>query len=562
MRTIFLTFLLIFFTQIIFGQERKIKKALEALSENNFNECFKLVEEYNLDSPELPLGKFVEYKAYTLSGSAYYDLEKGFNKIKLVNDWLKINTPDKNWCKSFGLCSEMISAQMDTIAMKALIIVEENKSDQAYEHYINTYINTPINQRAILSFYAWKYQISKEINTIKGYELYIEKYPEASEVQKAKQKIEEIEYQNCLSGNDISEIELFLKKYPNSIKKTDLEFKICDLRNSIECFSFFMQTYPNYTIDVKRKIEDIEFFNLKKSSNKENLETFISKYPNSKYLDEVKKQLDELLNGVFITASGQGKTKIEATQVALRSGIEQVFGVFISSKTEIFNDQVVADEIASVSSGNIQSYEILNESQLPDESWGITLKALVSLRKLSSFVESKGISVEFKGNLFALNIKQQILNEQSEIKAINEMVGLLHEPMQISFDYVINSKEPLSIDTESKNWHIPLEVIATANKNMDFCANYCIKTLEALSLTSEEVASYKSLNKTVFLLEINYKDSERTFYLRKKNSINLLYDFCCQWKFYISLFSVNTKIQELLGNGDGGIVDNLEKKNR
>ena len=76
----------------------------------------------------------------------------------------------------------------------------------------------------------------------------------------------------------------------------------------------------------------------------------------------------------------------------------------------------------------------MNESQLPDGSWGVAIKALVSVSKLTSFVEAKGIAIEIKGGMFALNIKQQLLNEQAEIKAVSKIVGLLHEPMQISFD--------------------------------------------------------------------------------------------------------------------------------
>jgi hypothetical protein len=60
---------------------------------------------------------------------------------------------------------------------------------------------------------------------------------------------------------------------------------------------------------------------------------------------------------VTITASGSGKTQEESRQSALRSATEQAFGAFISSKTEVFNDQVVADQMASVSSGNIKSYD-------------------------------------------------------------------------------------------------------------------------------------------------------------------------------------------------------------
>ena len=80
----------------------------------------------------------------------------------------------------------------------------------------------------------------------------------------------------------------------------------------------------------------------------------------------------------------------------------------------MFNDQIVADQMASVSSGNIKSYEVLNESELPNGKWAVTLKAIVSVDKLTSFVEAKGVAIEIKGGLFALNIKQQMLNEEGE----------------------------------------------------------------------------------------------------------------------------------------------------
>ena len=254
---------------------------------------------------------------------------------------------------------------------------------------------------------------------------------------------------------------------------------------------------------------------------------------------------------VSITVSGSGKSLDDAKQSALRSAIEQAYGSFISIKTEIFNDQVVADQMSSVSSGNIQSYEMLNESQLPDGSWGVTLKALVSISKLTSFVEAKGIAIEIKGGMFALNIKQQLLNEQGEIKAVSEMVVLLHEPMQISFDYVIKSSEPKSLDAESKNWEIPLAVTATTNKNIDFCANYCIKTLAALSLSTEEVTSYKSLNKAVYPVKIIYNGVDKIFYLRKQSSINTLSTLTSQWEFYTRLFAVQSGMDESNGNGEG-----------
>jgi TonB family protein len=243
---------------------------------------------------------------------------------------------------------------------------------------------------------------------------------------------------------------------------------------------------------------------------------------------------------VSITASGSGKSQEDAKQAALRSATEQAFGAFISSKTEMFNDQVVADQMASVSSGNIKSYEVLNESQLPDGSWGVTLKALVSISKLTSFVQAKGIAIEIKGGIFAINIKQQLLNEKGEINVVSEMVGLLHEPMQTSFDYVIKTSEPKSLDNESKNWEIPLVVTASTNKNIDFCANYFIKTIDAISLDSNEVEVYRSLNKKVFEVTVNYKNATLKYYLRKQESLNLINIFANNWEYYVTLFEVKS----------------------
>ena len=66
---------------------------------------------------------------------------------------------------------------------------------------------------------------------------------------------------------------------------------------------------------------------------------------------------------VTIITSGNAKNVDDAKQAALRSAIEQTFGAFISTKTEILNDKLIKDEIISVASGNIKSYEVLSQSK-------------------------------------------------------------------------------------------------------------------------------------------------------------------------------------------------------
>ena len=241
---------------------------------------------------------------------------------------------------------------------------------------------------------------------------------------------------------------------------------------------------------------------------------------------------------VTITVSGSGNTAEEAKQAALRSAIEQAYGSFISTKTEVFNDRVVADEMASVSSGNIQSYKMLNESQLPNGTWGVTLNALVSIDKLTSFAESKGMAVEIKGGIFALNIKQQLINEASEQKIVSELVEILHEALQVSFDYVLKAGEPKSKDGGSQNWEIPVTVSAIGNSNLDFSVDYLTKTLNAISLSENEVERYHTIEKPVYLVRIwqwqnhNYYKKSHYFYLRNRNTLSILLTLAGQWNFY------------------------------
>jgi hypothetical protein len=249
---------------------------------------------------------------------------------------------------------------------------------------------------------------------------------------------------------------------------------------------------------------------------------------------------------VTITASGSGNTQSEAQQSALRSATEQAFGVFISSKTEIFNDELVADQISSVASGNIKSFQVLSETLLPNGTWASTLKATVSVDKLTSFVQAKGIAVEVQGGLFAINIKQQLLNEEAEFKAIQTLFEVVLEQMESAFDYTVKSSEPKTTkvlrpsqrhdamkaavrssnsdaektDGSPSNYEILLTIEARANKNLPVIAEYINSTLKGLNMSSEEIQNYKSLNKSTYPVAVVKYEGPRKSYWSRLNIVD------------------------------------------
>ena len=98
---------------------------------------------------------------------------------------------------------------------------------------------------------------------------------------------------------------------------------------------------------------------------------------------------------VTLTVSSDGVSKDEATKLALRSAIEQAYGAFISSNTTILNEEIVKDEVVTIASGNIKSYEEISCEKMPNGKIFVVLKATVSLSKLANYAISKGEKVEF-----------------------------------------------------------------------------------------------------------------------------------------------------------------------
>jgi len=235
---------------------------------------------------------------------------------------------------------------------------------------------------------------------------------------------------------------------------------------------------------------------------------------------------------VTLVVSGQGKTQEEARKSALRSAIEQAFGAFISSKTEILNDKLIKDEIVSVANGNIQKFEILDEVLLPNITYASTLKATVSIGRLTTFCQSKGIKSEFKGGLFAMNIAMQELNEKNEKQGVDNLYQTFIDILPKCLDYNIIPSEPVN---ENNKWEVQLSINFILNKNFDVLTNYVLQFVKSISMSEADVNSYRSLNKPVYPIKINRDKSFEgleqselvidTYYLRNQSTYNSIISF-------------------------------------
>jgi hypothetical protein len=219
---------------------------------------------------------------------------------------------------------------------------------------------------------------------------------------------------------------------------------------------------------------------------------------------------------VTLVVSGQGATQEEARQKALRGAIEQAFGAFISSKTEILNDNLVKDEIVSVANGNIQKFDIVSETLLPNNLYVSTLNATVSLSKLTTFCQSKGISIEFKGSLFAQNMIIQELYEKNEVLAWENTKNLIMSLMKNGFDYVLEAKEPSIISNRYINengskYRISMTINVSLNNNYSIALSILKKFCESISLNTTEIDNYKKAGKAFYTLAFTENEITRDF---------------------------------------------------
>ena len=136
---------------------------------------------------------------------------------------------------------------------------------------------------------------------------------------------------------------------------------------------------------------------------------------------------------ITLIVSGDGVNKEKATMTALRSAIEQAFGAFVSSNTKLLNDDLVKDEIVTISSGNIKKYEYLSELNVENKYLDNKIKSsnlsnnnipdLKYFNKLK-FPELNELNVQY--NKIDIN-KVQIENNVTEFyKCINIILTLLN----------------------------------------------------------------------------------------------------------------------------------------
>jgi hypothetical protein len=248
------------------------------------------------------------------------------------------------------------------------------------------------------------------------------------------------------------------------------------------------------------------------------------------------------LDIVTIKTLGQGKTVQDATTQALREAISQAYGVFISANTTIVNDSLLKDEIVSLTTGNIQKYSILSQTEVLGIGYSVFVNADVSLNKLSSFAQSKGSEATFDGGGFAMNIKLQKLNEQAELIATANLLSQVWQFINSSISYSLKLNQPILNKTNSEDYIVNTEIESKIPDSVQvYIIKFLLEGLKNISLTNEERLAYNNLGKKMFELVIS--DNELLNF-RNSQTINIISAFCFKIQNVYCGFQLSNNLEQ------------------
>mgnify|MGYP001190631867 CR=1 FL=1 len=223
---------------------------------------------------------------------------------------------------------------------------------------------------------------------------------------------------------------------------------------------------------------------------------------------------------IEITTSASGITKEIAIQDALRSALEQSYGSFISTKTNIKNDELLKDEIVAITNGEIHDYELVSETKI-ESGYAVTIVAKISKSVLNNFVtQSGGDAIIFDANVFSTKIRLQRLNENAEIKSVENILEILEKIYSKSIEFEFSTSNP-KINERNSKWRVDFEIYTKYNENILNFNDYFSSSLEKIAMTKKQKIAYDELGKSTYPILIN----NEFYYFRNEASYSAINNF-------------------------------------
>lgn len=200
--------------------------------------------------------------------------------------------------------------------------------------------------------------------------------------------------------------------------------------------------------------------------------------------DEDMMTLEALEGEKKIVADGYGATPDLALEKALQNAVEQAAGAYVSSITEIENDEIVKDEVLSLSHGFIKEHRKLSESKFDDE-YKVVVAAIIVEKQMIKSLEASGVKVKYQTSGMVSDLKAWDKMKNDELQMAKALFDV-HQMKDygIIWNYRLYMEEP---QRQGTKYTVKGRVSATTNSNYSIEFYNLKKILAELALETEEM---------------------------------------------------------------------------
>lgn len=224
-----------------------------------------------------------------------------------------------------------------------------------------------------------------------------------------------------------------------------------------------------------------------------------------------------------VIAFGTGANQSDALFNAKLNALDQIFGTFISTSTQIVNDSIAMNKVTSITNGQITNYEVL-KTEKAENGVITTIRVSANIQNLITFCKTIGVEAKAQGSMYSDNLLTKLNNRDNEIKVLKNFVSTFKQEIPSIFDYNIKPEDPLKA-TNSDDFLIKVSCELSMNKNFNSVLNVLIDLINQIGIKESELPEFKRNNLEFLPIIIQSEDKITFKYLRSKESQKIILEF-------------------------------------
>jgi hypothetical protein len=156
-----------------------------------------------------------------------------------------------------------------------------------------------------------------------------------------------------------------------------------------------------------------------------------------------------------ILAGDEVKAREDAIASALRNAVEQVVGTMIESDVLVQNYQTMEDNIYTRTTGYVQKYDIVSSNKQSDNTFEVTIRAVVKMSDLRNDLEAMGVLIARKGKPRTMvlidekNITEHYVHYFMDLNTTETTI--MNELMNYGFPFVDAKQSQVTIAKDAVN---------------------------------------------------------------------------------------------------------------